>query len=324
MLSRDERMQLGLVDFPNLAQGFGFASGGLFLRPGSLSLSNVEIHSFLNCSKNIDALPNTKFVGESTSNSCVSVKREVLLFDPETDDIIRNLDVKKVIHPSPSQGSSINHLFAQELEESNSPLSNVFNALSAQKKSIIYDSKQNFDFSAGILKPSILKELGLKQDNLNFISEGLKVNFKKDLDFSKLKPKPKNRIINKNKSIVRKCLNSLEESGSISKVNFKPSVISPLNSLPKPNGSPCLIHDLSRFNKFIAHGPKVKHLNIFNLSKNFSSNTFFTKLDLRNAISTSLFILPIGLILVLVLKGNITFLMFSVSGIPQPQIIFSI
>ena len=247
-----------------------------------LSLSSVDIQSFLNCSKNIDALRNTKSVGESTSNSCVSVKREVLLFDPETDDIIRNLDVKKVIHPSPSQGSSINHLFAQELEESNSPLSDVFNALSAQKKSIIYDSKQNFDFTAGILKPSVLKELGLKQDNVNLVSEGLKVNFKKDLDFSKLKPKPNNRTINRNKSIVRKYLNSLEESGSISKVNFKPSVISPLNLVPKPNGAPRLIHDLSRFNKFIARGPKVKHLNIFNLSKNFSSNTFFTKLDLRN------------------------------------------
>ena len=81
----------------------------------------------------------------------VSEKREVLLFDPETDDIIRSLDVKKVIHPSPSQGSSISHLFAQELEESNSPLSDVFNVLSAQKNSIIYDSKQKFDFTAGIL-----------------------------------------------------------------------------------------------------------------------------------------------------------------------------
>ena len=34
MLSRDERMQPGLVDSPNLAQGFGFAGRELFLRPG--------------------------------------------------------------------------------------------------------------------------------------------------------------------------------------------------------------------------------------------------------------------------------------------------
>ena len=180
----------------------------------NLSLFNDEVQSFLNCSKNIDALRNTKFVGESTSNSCVSVKREVLLFDPETDDIVRNLDVKKIIQTSPSQGSSINHLFAQELEESNSPLSDVSNAVSAQKKSIIDDSKQKFYFTADILKQSVLKELGLKPDDLNLFVEGLKVNFKKDLDFSKLKRKPNNRNINRNKSIVRNYLNSLEESGS--------------------------------------------------------------------------------------------------------------
>ena len=124
----------------------------------NLSLSDDEIQSFLICSKNIDALRNTKYVGESTSNSCVSEKKEVWLSDPNVlDDMIPNLDMKTVIHPSPSQGSSINHLFAQELEESNSPLSFVFNALSAQKNSIIYDSKQKFNFTTGILKPSILR-----------------------------------------------------------------------------------------------------------------------------------------------------------------------
>ena len=61
----------------------------------------------------------------------------------------------------------------------------------------------------------ILFELGLKEDNLNLVSKGLKVNFKKDLDFSKLKLN--NRNINNYKSIVRNYLNSLEESGSISR-----------------------------------------------------------------------------------------------------------
>ena len=73
-----------------------------------------------------------------------------------------------------------------------------------------------------------------------------------------------------------------QESGSISRVNFKPLIVSPLHLVPKPNGAPRLIHDLSRFNKFVSHGPKVKHLNILKLSSNFSNNTFFTKLDLRN------------------------------------------
>ena len=120
-------------------EGKGLSSTPSHLK--NLLSRNLSLGNFLNCSKNIDALRNTKSVGECTSNSCVSEKREVLLFDPETDDTIRNLDVKKVIHPSPSQGFSISHLFAQELEESNSPLSDVFNALSAQKNSIIYDSK---------------------------------------------------------------------------------------------------------------------------------------------------------------------------------------
>ena len=134
-------------------------------------------------------------MGECTSNSSVSEKREVLLFDPETDNIIHNMDVKIVIHSFSSQGSSINHLFAQELEESNSPLSDVFNALSAQKNSVIYDLNQNFDFTAGVLNKSTLKELGLMQENLDLNSDRLKVNFNKELDFSKLKPKPNNRNI---------------------------------------------------------------------------------------------------------------------------------
>ena len=147
---------------------------------------------------------------------------------------------------------------------------------------MIYDVNEKFDFTAGVLNPAILKELGLNQRNLELISEGLKVNFKKELDVSKLKPKPNNRNVARNRSIVRNYLSCLEESGSISKVDFKPLIVSPLNLVPKPNGAPHLIHDLSRFNKFLSRGPKVKHLNVFNLSKNFSNNTYFTKLDLRN------------------------------------------
>ena len=147
---------------------------------------------------------------------------------------------------------------------------------------MIYDVNQKFDFTAGILNPVILKEMGLNQRNLELISEGLKVNLKKELDNSKLKPKPNNRNIARNRSTDRNYLSCLEESGSISKVDFKPLVVSPLNLVPKSNGAPRLIHDLSRFNKFVSRGPKVKHLNVFNLSKKFSNNTYFTKLDLRN------------------------------------------
>ena len=163
----------------------------------NLALDSKAIQSYLNFSKDIDALCHTKSIGEHSSNSCVQENREDLLYDPETDEINRNysnLDLKSVILPSRSQGSSINHLFSQELEDSSSPLSDVFNMLSSLKDSIIYDSNQKFDFTAGILNPTIVGEFGLNQENLDLVLEGLKVNLKKELDYSKLKPKPNNRI----------------------------------------------------------------------------------------------------------------------------------
>ena len=150
------------------------------------------------------------------------------------------------------------------------------------------------------------------------------MNLKKELDVSNLKPKPNNRNIARNRSIVKNYLSCLEESGSISKVNFKPLVVSPLNLVPKSNGAPRLIHDLSRFNKFVSRGPKVKHLNVFNLSKNFSNNTYFTKLDLRNGTSIFQYFHLIGRISDLVLNGSILFSMFFVLGFPLPPIIFRI
>ena len=98
-------------------------------------------------------------------------------------------------------------------------------------------------------------ELGLNQENLDLISEGLKVNLKKEFYFSK--PKPNNRNLIRDRSIVKKYLPSLEESGSISGADFKPFIVSALNLVPKLNSAPRLIHDLNRFNKFVARGPKV-------------------------------------------------------------------
>ena len=174
-----------------------------------------------------------------------------------------------------------------------------------------------FDFTAGVLNPAILKELGLNQRN-----EGLKVNLKNELDISKLKPKTNNHNVARNRSIVRNYLSCLEESGSISKVDFMPLVVSPVNLVPKSksNGAPQLIHDLdhSRFNKFVSCGPKVKDLNVFNLSKNFSNNTYMTD------IFVFLFFHPIGRILDLVLNSSILFSMFFGLGSLLPLTIFRI
>ena len=55
-----------------------------------------------------------------------------------------------------------------------------------------------------------------------------------------------------------------------------------LNVVPKANGSPHLIHDLSLLNRFFQRGPKVKHINVLNLADTFSSKSFFCKSDLSN------------------------------------------
>ena len=59
------------------------------------------------------------------------------------------------------------------------------------------------------------------------------MNLKKEPDLSCLKPKPNNRNTSKNRLIFRKYLSCLEESGFISRVNYKPPVVSPLNLVPK-------------------------------------------------------------------------------------------
>ena len=68
----------------------------------NILLDSNQLNSFLSVTKNIDTLHNTKSVGESTSNSCVFENRDVSVFHPETDEIIRNLDLKRLfilLHP---------------------------------------------------------------------------------------------------------------------------------------------------------------------------------------------------------------------------------
>ena len=71
-------------------------------------------------------------------------------------------------------------------------------------------------------------------------------------------------------------------AGHVEKVNFRLSVVSLLNVVPKANGSPRLIHDLSLLNKFVQRGSEVKHINVLNLASKFSKKSYFCKLDLSN------------------------------------------
>ena len=75
--------------------------------------------------------------------------------------------------------------------------------------------------------------------------------------------------------MVHKLSSDLEKAGHIEKVNFKPLVISPLNLVPKSNGSHRLIHNLKALNRFVKRGPSVKHLNVLEVAQSkFSMKTF--------------------------------------------------
>ena len=101
------------------------------------------------------------------------------------------------------------------------------------------------------------------------------------------------RNVKQNCSVVRKLLGDIEEAGHIEKVDFKPLVVSPLNLVPKSNGSPRLTHNLKVPNKFVQRDLSVKDLNVLELAKSeFSRKTYFCKLDLSNGI---IFICQLGL-----------------------------
>ena len=120
----------------------------------------------------------------------------------------------------------------------------------------------------------------MKNDVFKF---GIPVQLDSPLYNRDVKLKRDSRNIKNNCSVVRKLLGDFEEAEHIEKVNFKPVVVSPLNLVPKSNGSPRLIHNLKAPNSFVKRGPSVKHLNVLELAKSeFSRKTYFCKLDLSN------------------------------------------
>ena len=102
---------------------------------------------------------------------------------------------------------------------------------------------------------------------MNFVQYGIPVQWDSSLYSEDIKPKRNSRNVKKNCCVVRKLLGDLAEAGHIEKVDFKPLVVSPLNLVPKSNGSPRLIHNLKALNRFVKRGPSVKHLNVLELAK---------------------------------------------------------
>ena len=153
----------------------------------------------------------------------------------------------------------------------------------SQKNDVIYQENCQFDFTAGHLIPEHLKEFAMKKDVLDFVKSGIPVHLDSPLYPGDIKPKQNSKNVKRNYSVVRKLLGDLEEAGHIEKVNCKLLVISPLNLVPKSNGSPRLIHNLKALNSFVKRGPSVKHLNVLHLAKSeFCRKTYFCKLDLSN------------------------------------------
>lgn len=254
-----------------------------------ISLNNSEIYRNLNLATSLDdvSLFNrpSSTQGESTSEELTqSDYSERFDFDEEMDMLMRNLDLDNLqINPSPTSGDFLENL-SYELQSSDSDQSllDLFGTVS-QKSDIIYEENCKFDFTAGHLIPERLEEFGMKNDVLDFVKSGIPVQLDSPLFPGDIKTKRNSKNVKKNCNVVRKLLGDLEEAGHIEKVNFKPLVVSPLNLVPKSNGSPRLIHNLKLFNRFVKRGPSVKHLNVLNIAKSeFSSKTYFCKLDLSN------------------------------------------
>ena len=223
--------------------------------------------------------------GESTSQQLTqSDDSERFQYDDEMDILMQHLDSQKLrINPSPNSGDVLEDL-SHELQfaDSDQSLLDLFGSAS-QKNDVIYQENCQFDLTAGHLIPEHLKEFGMKKDVLDVVKSGIPVQLDSPLYPGDMKPKRNSKNVKKNCSVVRKRLGDLEESGHVEKVNFKPLVISPLNLVPKSNGSPRLIHNLKVLNKFVKRGPSVKHLNVLQLaSSEFSRKTYFCKLDLSN------------------------------------------
>ena len=197
---------------------------------------------------------------------------------------MRNLDSQNFrINPSPSSGDFLEDLGNElHLNDSDQSLLDLFASVS-QKNDVIYDENCLFDFIAGHILPERLEEFGMKSNILDFVKSGIPVQLETPLFPGDIKTKRNSKNVKRNSNVVRKLLGNLEEAGHIEKVNYKPLVVSPLNLVPKSNGSSRLIHNLKALNKFIKRGPSVKLLNVLELAKTeFSRKTYFCKLDLSN------------------------------------------
>ena len=163
-------------------------------------------------------------------------------------------------NPSPDSNDFFGDLYAEfKVNNVVSPLKDLFKNAS-QKRNVLYDLNAEFEFTAGSLRPEHLKEFGIKKSALDLVENGIPVNLSHPLFPGDIKTRRNPRNVQNNFNIIENLISSLEMAGHVQKVDFKPLVFSPLNLVPKANGSPRLIQDLSLLNKFVQRGPEVKAL----------------------------------------------------------------
>ena len=263
--------------------------------------------------------------GESTSVQFTQTDdSQRFQFDVEMDMLIQDLDPQKFkINPSPISGDFLEDLCHElEFSDSDQALLDLFGSAS-QKNDVVYQENCQFDFTAGHLFPERLQEFGMKNDVLSYVKSGIPVQLDSPLYSGDIKPKRNSKNVKKNCSVVRNLLGDREEAGHIERVNYKPLVISPLNLVPKSNGSPRLIHNLKVLNRFVKRGPSVIHLNVLELAKSeFSRKTYFVSWIYPMVIFICQLGLRIGRISVFHLTNNTLYLIHFVSATSQPLIIF--
>ena len=222
-------------------------------------IDHIRIILDLSNSQPPDLSFSPKSVAQSTQNQSTQDSRNCqFYFDEEVDKILANLNLEGYYSSSSPNAYQFWPLLSQELEnlDQDSPEADVISSLAFKSKNHVFDDKEEFNFDTCQLNAEHLREYGLSQNSLDISEKGIPINFKAGFHPDKIRTTPNTRSVNNNKVVVSKVLSTLVASGHVSPVTYKPTVLSHLNVTSKANGSPRLIHDLSRLNRGVVRGPR--------------------------------------------------------------------
>ena len=196
-----------------------------------------EIKVILNSSKHDvqDLSFSTQTQGLSTVNKLTQETRQSQhFFDVELDQIFKSLDFDVYLNSVSPDTHQFWPQLEQEFEEinENSPLSDLISMISVKSSSHVFNSDESYDFTTGLLNVDHLEEYGLAESCLNFVRNGIPIEFKAGFQPDKIRHTPNSRSVNRNKLVVAKVVSPLVASGHVSPVTYKPTVISRFNVTP--------------------------------------------------------------------------------------------